>query len=122
MPGGQEFGESLWFTVDALGRPEDSIFPNEYEDALADLGDRPYVIEASDMIVKAERLTKEGVLKWAKVWLEHEGFEVTGFEESTLEEFQDSNQHVREIAKAKEAVDQYRREQHDAQEDSSVTD
>ena len=84
---GLEFGESLWFTVDALGRPEDSIFPNEHEDALAELGDKPYVIEASDMIVKAERLTKEDVLKWAKVWLEHEGFEVTGFEESTLEEF-----------------------------------
>jgi len=111
MPRGLEFGEPLWFTVDALGRPEDSIFPNEHEDALAELGDKPYVIEASDMIVKAERLTKEDVLKWAKVWLEHEGFEVTGFEESTLEEFQESNQHVREIAKAKEALDQYRREQ-----------
>ena len=62
------------------------------------MGDLHYMIDEADMTVRAEDFSKEELLEWVQVWLVESGFEVSELVEGTLEDFEDSNAHVKAVA------------------------
>lgn len=96
-------GNSIWLTVDAiLGLLANKDLDDEEKATLSErcqqMGERQYVIDEADMTVKAEDFSKEELLGWVRVWLEESGFEVKELVEGTLEDFEDSNEHVKAVA------------------------
>jgi len=93
--------DSIWLTVDGC------------EDIDADvrekLGDRAYVIEGADMYVNVPEFSKPELVGYAKIWLEHQGFEQVQLSEGERAEFDGTNQHARMISTAVDAREAYER-------------
>jgi hypothetical protein len=97
-------GESLWLTVDALGDEtivEHGADRQEFrEEALRKLGSMDHWIGDGDMIVRAVDFTRDELLGWVKIWLEHHEFAVTELVEGSRAAFAGTNDHARAIEAA----------------------
>ena len=95
-------GPSLWLTVDALGDASDPSHGSDraefIREALEKLGDNDHFIDGADMIVRARDFTREELLGWVTVWLEHEGFSVSRLVPAELGEFAGTNEHAQTVA------------------------
>ena len=93
--------DSIWLTIDALGDGPGTAAMYQEEDFKhleKELEGRDYVIKGTDMTVRGRAFTKSEFLKWVKVWLEDNGFEVDELVEAPLDDFEGTNQHVRIVA------------------------
>jgi hypothetical protein len=95
-------GESFWLTILALGDGSERflIRGETFERKLKELEGKAYIINGTDMVVRGMGFSKVEFLKWVKVWLEENGFDVEELVEAPLEDFAGTNQHAREVAKA----------------------
>jgi len=97
-------GQALWLTIDALGNVEihehGSDRANFRDDALRKLGDRPFHIEGTDMLIRAEDFSLAELLDWARVWLRENGLPVIRLIEGTTEDFRGKAFHVDLLSKS----------------------
>lgn len=94
-------GDSIWLTIDVLGDVNSTsaaLGVEDFERLEKELEGRDYLIKGTDMTVRGRAFTKSEFLKWAKVWLEENGFEVDELVEAPLEDFEGTNQHARTVA------------------------
>ena len=91
-------GEALCLTVDAFGNTDiaehgsdRAIFQVE---ALQKLGDKPFYMDDSSLLIRDEDFTKQELLAWVRVWLQELGFTVTSLIEGSRDEFRDRAFHV----------------------------
>jgi hypothetical protein len=88
---GSDHSQALWLTVDAIGNPEipeHGLDWAEFQsEALQKLGDRPFHIEGTDMLIRAIDFSKAELLDWVRVWLRENGRPVAGLIEGTTEDF-----------------------------------
>jgi hypothetical protein len=84
-------GQALWLTVDALGdrtNVEHGTDREEFQvEALKKLGDRPYLIDGADMIVRSADFSMDELLDWVRIWLRENRLTVTDLVEASVEEF-----------------------------------
>ncbi|MGO9569300.1 MAG: hypothetical protein ACLP5H_17325 [Desulfomonilaceae bacterium] len=102
-------GDSIWLTIDALGdgQSRGAMFQGEdFKRLEKELEGRDYIINGTDMVVKGWAFTKHEFLKWVKVWLEENGFDVDELVEAPLEDFEGTNQHARTVATCNSMVDE----------------
>jgi hypothetical protein len=82
---------ALWLTIDGLGdaaKPEHGSERPEFQaDALRKLGDLPYFIDGTDMVVRMDDFSMTELLDWVRVWLRENGLPVTALVEGSVEEF-----------------------------------
>lgn len=101
--------DSIWLTIDALGdvNSETAVFGvEEFERLGKEMEGRDYVIKGTDMTVRGRAFTKSEFLRWVKVWLEENGFEVDELVEAPFEDFEGTNQHARIVAGCRSMVDE----------------
>lgn len=94
-------GDSIWLTIDALDDVNGTTAVLDTEDfhrLEKEMEGKDYVVHGTDMIVRGEAFTKREFLKWVKVWLEENGFEVDELVEAPFEDFEGTNQHARTVA------------------------
>ncbi len=91
-------GESIWLTVDSLGVCEND---EERDKALNDLDGREFTLDRTNMLVAAEDFSKDELIEWVKKWLIANSLPVTELAESSRNEFKNTNQHARIVAKLK---------------------
>jgi hypothetical protein len=58
------------------------------------------------MTVRGTAFTKSEFLKWVRVWLEENDFEVDELLEAPLEDFEGTNQHARMVAGLRSTVEE----------------
>lgn len=93
-------GDSIWLTVDAIGKEVHPCYTEaEWRLARIKLGGAAYSIDEAGrkMLVRGEGFTKHELVKWAKVWLEAQGFSVEGLRAGPRAAFAGSNDHVRTL-------------------------
>jgi hypothetical protein len=115
MPDITECHKSIWLTVDGY-YPEDTTinglpweatwFENEAEKELF-LKQGFLIRDEQDMVVKDPEFTKEELLEWAKLFLREIGFTVSELVEAPVGRFAGSNQHVRAVDTAVEAMREF---------------
>ena len=96
-------GRNIILTIDALGNGREPLLfaLEDFEKRLELLGDKEYVINARDMIVRGIAFTKEEFLKWVRVWLEDSGYEVDELVEAPFEDFPVTSQHASIVGQCK---------------------
>jgi len=84
-------GAGLHLTVDAFGNVLDSSHGSDraafQEKVLAKLAGAPYRIDGDEMLLRQEDFSRDELLGWIRVWLEHHGFSVDRLREVALAEF-----------------------------------
>jgi hypothetical protein len=102
-------GDSIWLTIDALGEANSTSAAFDVEDferLEEDMAGRDYLIKGTDMTVRGTAFTKSEFLKWVRVWVEENDFEVDELVEAPLEDFEDTNQHARTVAGLRSTVEE----------------
>jgi hypothetical protein len=102
-------GDSIWLTIDALGdvnRTTAVLDAEDFERLEKEMEGKDYVIHGADMTVRGEAFNKSEFLKWVKVWLEENGFEVDELVEAPFEDFEGTNKHARIVAGLRSTVDE----------------
>ncbi|MBD2596396.1 hypothetical protein H6G74_18965 [Nostoc spongiaeforme FACHB-130] len=98
-------GEALWLTIDALGNPnnleDESDFDEFEKKLLKKLGDNSYLIDGTEIVVRTEDFSKAELLEWVQLWLQQQGFSVSGLFEASAEDFQGKAFHVDFLAHLK---------------------
>ncbi len=88
-------GDSIWLTIDALGDPDNPAHGSDRAEfiveALVKLGNNPFWIDGTDMIVRAVDFDKAELLAWVKIWLTETGLLVDHLIETPLEPFVGTN-------------------------------
>ncbi len=88
---------SIWLTIDSLAFYDlEPAFQGDCTrfDVLRLLGAAEFLIEDDGMVVRDEVLTKNRVVHWARVYLEHHGFPVAEMREASYDEFAGTNNHA----------------------------
>ncbi len=95
-------GPGLWLTVDALGNVNNPAHGTDrasfQKTALRKLGEADYWIDGGEMVVRQEDFSKEELLDWVRVWLEHHGLPVGRLREAPASEFVGFVRHATIIA------------------------
>ena len=95
---GRYNGQALWLTVDALGNVEILEHGSDRAEfqskAQQKLGDRPFHIDGTDMLICSEDFSKAELLDWVRVWLRENGVPVARRIEGTPEDFRGKAFHV----------------------------
>ena len=103
LPSAEEI-RSIWLTIDSLAfYDQDPCITGDRNRAevLRLLGEADFLIEGNDMVVRDEVMTKERVVHWARLFLEHSGFPVAAMREAQHDEFSDTNEHATIVAALK---------------------
>src|SRR5689334_18521242 len=73
-------GPGLHFTVDAFGNVLEPSHGSDraafQEEALAKLAGAPFWIDGDQMLLRQEDFSRDELMGWIRVWLEHHGFAV----------------------------------------------
>lgn len=84
LPNDPEYdGQALWLTIDALGYYEG----DERAEAEEKLGHQLYVVDGSDMLVRAESFSKRELLDWVSLWFDECDVEFSSLKEGNPKEF-----------------------------------
>jgi DNA-binding transcriptional regulator YiaG len=82
-------GKNIILTIETLGDGSwrDWLRREDYEDRLRQIQDKEYDISGDDMIVRGVAFSKEEFLKWVKIWLSDNDFDVDELVEAPFEDF-----------------------------------
>jgi hypothetical protein len=96
-------GPGLHLTVDALGNVLESSHGSDraasQEEALAKLADAQFWIDGDEMLLRQEDFSRDELVGWIHVWLEHHGFAVGRLREVAASEFAGRIEHADLVAR-----------------------
>lgn len=98
-------GPGLHLTIDAFGNVLEPSHGSDraafQEEALAKLAGAPYRIDGDEMLLRQEDFSRDELVGWIRVWLEHHGFSVGRLREVGAPEFEGRVAHASFVAALK---------------------